>query len=126
MRKLMFVLVVSGFVLISGAPAENRSALLGVVMGLGFGLFLTLLATGAGVSFRRALQQTRLEEQILSVGDLSRPNAPMEDWLKELDPSAAWMFEIQERSVRSRGNPTRHYERVEALPRAEILSEFVR
>ncbi len=126
MRKLMFVLFASGFVLISGVMAENRSALFGVVMGLGLGLFLTLLATGAGVSFSRALQQTRLDEPILSVGDLSGPNAPREDWLKELDPSAAWMFEIQERGIRSRGHPTRHYERVEHLPRAEILAEFVR
>jgi hypothetical protein len=126
MRKLMFVLVVSGYVLLSVAQVENRSALFGVVMGLGLGLFLTFLGTGAGVSFRRALEQTRLDEQILSVGDLPRQDGPMENWFKELDPSAAWMFEMQEGSVRSRGNPTRYYERVEDLPRAEILAEFVR
>jgi hypothetical protein len=72
------------------------------------------------------LQQTRLDEQVLSVKGSSMLSDLVDEHPMELDPFLDEKMAMQQIRRRGQADSTRHFEPVGDLPRVEALTEYVR
>ena len=126
MRKLIVFLSGSILVVFGGSVfGVYPQAFAGIAIGLGLGFSLMLLASGVRTGFGNVMYQTRLDERILSVEKSSMPVLQLPDWLDELEIPEDLLTGGSENSDRNPATRNRHFERVEEMPRMEILMEIV-
>jgi hypothetical protein len=116
MRWLVFPLIGAGFMLMGSWSAGIEGiAWPGLAAGVSFGLGLLLVLRLVGAGLDRLLQQTRLEDPIVSVKMQSS------DWSEQKD--VVWLGELAARSLHTESEPLRHFVWQDDLPPVECLAE---
>lgn len=124
MHRSMVILAAAGGLLVMGWPLKADGVVLaGLAAGAVVGMVVLLLMSAAGAGLGRLLQQTRLEDQVLSLNAESEANLPAMDWFNPVEQAGLRLSERLSGGQPRREEESRRFVWEDELPPLEILAE---